>query len=142
MGGLRLQGERNLLNRTEALRLYTAGPAWMAGMEKKLGTLEPGMLADLVVLSDDYFTIPVDRIRGLEAMMTMVGGSVVYGAGSYEALAPAAPKPAQDWLPVAEYGRYYKTAGLPTTNPLAMGHLHPVIVGDQGSWTVECPCSI
>jgi predicted amidohydrolase YtcJ len=141
LGGSKLQGDRNLLDRTEALRLYTAGGAWMSNEENKKGTLEPGMLADMVVLSGDYFEMPVDNIRGLESMLTMVGGKVVYGAGQYERLAPPAPRPAQDWLPVKEYGRYYRSAGLPATNKVASGHAHPVIIGDAGPWTMECPCA-
>ncbi|MDB5804083.1 MAG: amidohydrolase [Betaproteobacteria bacterium] len=141
LGGAKLQGDRNLLDRTEALRLYTAGGAWMSNEENKKGTLEPGRLADLIVLSDDYFNMPVENIRNLESMLTMVGGKVVYGAGSYERLAPPAPVPAQDWLPVKEYGRYFKTAGLPATNVVASGHAHPVIIGDAGPWTMECPCA-
>ncbi|HEX4328667.1 MAG TPA: amidohydrolase [Burkholderiales bacterium] len=141
LGGTKLQGDHNLLDRTEALRMYTAGGAWMSNEENKKGTLEPGRLADLIVLSDDYFNMPVENIRGLESMLTMVGGKVVYGAGSYERLAPPAPVPAQDWLPVKEYGRYFKTAGLPATNVVASGHPHPVIIGDAGPWTMECPCA-
>src|SRR5919106_213052 len=141
LGGGKLQGDHNLLDRTEALRLYTAGGAWMSNEENKKGTLEPGMLADMVVLSGDYFEMPVDNIRGLESMLTMVGGKVVYGAGQYERLAPPAPRPAQDWLPVKEYGRYYRSAGLPATNKVASGHAHPVIIGDAGRWTMECPCA-
>lgn len=142
LGGTKLQGDRNLLNRNEALGLYTAGGAWMSSEEEKKGTLEPGKFADLLILSADYFSVPEEAIKNIESMMTMVGGKVVYGAGPYERLAPPAPEPAQDWLPVKEYGRYYKSAGLPATNPVASGHPHPVIIGDAGSWTMECPCSL
>ena len=141
LGGARLQGERNLLDRTEALRLYTAGGAWMSGEENKKGTLEVGRLADLIMLSDDYFNITEDAIRNIESVLTMVGGKVVYGAGAYERLAPPAPVPAQDWLPVQAYGRYFKSAGLPETNTVAQGHAHPLIIGDAGSWSMECPCA-
>jgi hypothetical protein len=139
--GVKLQGDRNLLDRTEALRLYTAGGAWMSNEEHHKGTLEPGRLADLVVLTGDYFNMPVDSIKNLESLLTMVGGKVVYGAGVYERLAPPAPKPAQDWLPVNQYGQYYKSAGLPATNAVAAGHAHPVIIGDAGPWSMECPCA-
>jgi predicted amidohydrolase YtcJ len=142
LGGAKLQGDHNLLNREEALRLYTAGGAWMSGEENQKGTLEAGKFADLLILSADYFSVPEDAIKNLESMLTMVGGKVVYGAGQYERLAPPAPVPAQDWLPVREYGRYYRSAGLPSTNPVAVGHGHPVIIGDAGNWTMECPCSI
>src|SRR2546421_2714736 len=67
LGGGKLQGERNLLDRTEALRLWTAGGAWMSSEENKKGTLEPGRLADVIVLSEDYFSVPVERIKELES---------------------------------------------------------------------------
>jgi hypothetical protein len=45
-----------------------------------------GGLADLIVLSDDYFSVPVDEIRGLTSVLTMVGGRVVYGEGRFAKL--------------------------------------------------------
>jgi predicted amidohydrolase YtcJ len=41
--------------------------------------LEPGKLADLVVLDRDYLTVPVEEIREIQPVMTMVGGKVVHG---------------------------------------------------------------
>ena len=81
LGGAKLQGDQNLLDRTEALRLYTAGGAWMSSEEDKKGTLQAGKLADLVFLSGDYFSMPVDDVKNLESVLTMVGGKVVYAAG-------------------------------------------------------------
>ncbi|HTK07479.1 MAG TPA: amidohydrolase, partial [Ktedonobacteraceae bacterium] len=72
---------RHCLTRMEALRLYTAGSAWFSCEENDLGTLEPGKLADLVVLSDDYFTVPEASIPTLEAVLTLVGGHPVYTNG-------------------------------------------------------------
>jgi hypothetical protein len=72
---------RHCLSRMEALRLYTAGSAWFSFEENDLGTLEPGKLADLVVLSDDYFTVPEESIPTLEAVLTLVGGRPVYTNG-------------------------------------------------------------
>ncbi len=69
------------LSRMEALRLYTAENGWFLREEKELGTIEPGKLADLVVLSDDYFNpqrVPDDAIRKLKSMLTVVDGKVVY----------------------------------------------------------------
>jgi predicted amidohydrolase YtcJ len=69
------------LTRIEALRLYTAENGWFLREEKDLGTIEPGKLADLVVLSDDYFNpqrVPDDAIRKLKSMLTVVDGKVVY----------------------------------------------------------------
>jgi predicted amidohydrolase YtcJ len=50
------------------------------------GSLEVGKLADLAVLSRDCMTIPVEEIGGLESLLTMVGGRVVYAAGPYARL--------------------------------------------------------
>jgi predicted amidohydrolase YtcJ len=69
------------LTRQEALRLYTAENGWFLKEEDKLGTIEAGKLADLVVLSDDYFDakrVPDDAIRKLTSVMTVVDGKVVH----------------------------------------------------------------
>lgn len=47
------------------------------------GSLEPGKLADLAVLSKDYMTVPADQIGGIESLLTMVGGKIVYTSGPY-----------------------------------------------------------
>jgi predicted amidohydrolase YtcJ len=47
-------------------------------MEDKLGTIEAGKLADLVVLDRDYLTVPIDEIYTLKPVLTMVGGQVVF----------------------------------------------------------------
>jgi predicted amidohydrolase YtcJ len=62
----------------EALRAYTQGSAYAAFAEKDKGTLEPGKLADVVVLSDDLFKIAPEKIRDVKAVMTIVGGRTVY----------------------------------------------------------------
>jgi predicted amidohydrolase YtcJ len=138
LGGAKLQGDHNLLDRTEALRLYTSGGAWISGEDEKKGTLEVGKFADLAMLSADYFSVPDDAIRDLESVMTMVGGRVVYAAGPYVRLAPPAPPMNQDWLPIKAYGGYQKRAGFEA--PRAAGHAHPMIIGDSGSWSLDCPC--
>ena len=132
LGGSKLQGEKNLLDRTEALRLFTAGGAWISSEETKKGTLEAGKLADLVVLSGDYFSMPVDEVRDLESVLTMVGGKVVYAAAPYAQL-DAPPLPSlPDWLPVRHYGGYHKAK-------IAQSD-HPVIISDAGNWSAECSC--
>jgi predicted amidohydrolase YtcJ len=68
------------LTREEALTAYTWGSAWLSLDERTRGRLEPGMLADLVVLSEDYFAVDEDAIAGIEAVVTMVGGEVVHAA--------------------------------------------------------------
>jgi predicted amidohydrolase YtcJ len=62
----------------EALRAYTQGSAYAAFEEKQKGTIAPGKLADLVVLSDDLFSVPPEKIKDARAVLTVVGGNVVY----------------------------------------------------------------
>ncbi len=62
----------------EAIRGYTANAAWLTFEEDVKGTLEPGMLADMVVLSEDLLTIDPDRIMDVEIDMTIVDGEVLY----------------------------------------------------------------
>ncbi|MBL7734276.1 MAG: amidohydrolase family protein, partial [Chitinophagaceae bacterium] len=66
------------LSRKEALQLYTINNAYAAFEENSKGSIEPGKLADLVVLSDDILNCPVDDIRNIKARLTMVNGRIVY----------------------------------------------------------------
>jgi len=67
-----------VITREEALIAHTRSNAYLLFKEKDLGTLEAGKLADLVVLDRDYMTIPVDDIRKIKPVLTMVGGKIVY----------------------------------------------------------------
>ena len=78
VGGHALRGPEETPTREAALRMYTQGSAWFAFAEQERGSLEVGKLADLVVLSKDYFSVPIEEIGGIEAVRTMVGGRVVY----------------------------------------------------------------
>lgn len=68
------------LSAYHALEAYCAGAAYASGEEALKGTLEPGKLGDLVVLSQDLLAIPGPEILQTEAEATIVGGEVVYGA--------------------------------------------------------------
>ncbi len=81
--GVPLDGPDPAPSRAEALRLYTIGSAWFSRDEGERGSLEPGKLADLAVLSKDYMTVPVDQVSGLESVLTMVGGKIVYAAAPF-----------------------------------------------------------
>lgn len=63
----------------EAMEAYTMGSAYAEFQETVKGSVSPGKLADLVVLSDDIFKIAPADIRQVKVEMTMVGGRVVYG---------------------------------------------------------------
>jgi len=71
-------GPELVLTREESLRYHTIKAAQISDDEDKLGSIEPGKLADLVVLSDDILTCPVDKIRQIQVQMTMVDGNIVY----------------------------------------------------------------
>ncbi len=88
VGGLPLYDEQNLLDRTSALRLYSEGSSWFSGDDGKKGRIAVGQLADLAVLSADYFAVPVGEIKGIEAILTVMGGRIVHGAGEFGTLAP------------------------------------------------------
>jgi hypothetical protein len=63
----------------EALRAYTQGSAYAAFQENDKGTIATGKLGDIVVLSDDLFTMLPAKIRDAKVVMTIVGGRVVFG---------------------------------------------------------------
>ena len=67
------------ITREQALRMYTINNAYASFEENIKGSIEPGKLADMVVLSSDILTCPEDAIKDIQAEMTMVGGKVVYG---------------------------------------------------------------
>ncbi len=69
-----------VITREEALIAHTRSNAHILFMEDKIGTLEAGKYADLVVLDRDYMTVPIDEIRDLKPELTMVAGEVVYQA--------------------------------------------------------------
>ena len=66
------------LSREAALVAFTRGSAYAEGMEREKGTLAPGMLADLAVLSQNVLDVPPDALPGTESVLTMLGGRVVH----------------------------------------------------------------
>jgi hypothetical protein len=77
-GAIYVPAER--ISVTQAVRAYTAGSAYAAFADKNVGTLQPGKLADLAVLSQDIFSVPPDAIGKTRVSTTMVGGKIVYRA--------------------------------------------------------------
>ncbi len=148
IGGTKLNADRNLVDRTEALRLYSAAGAWFTQEEERKGTLAPGKWADLAILSDDYLTVPEHRIPDIEATLTMVGGRVVYGAKRYAELAPPPLPVSPDWLPIGTHPSYYpgshKVADhLDGSALLATASAEmPTIIGPDGPWSMGCLCGL
>jgi predicted amidohydrolase YtcJ len=110
LGGLRLYPSANRLNREQALRLWTEANGWFSTETGKKGQIKVGQLADLAVLSDDFFSVPENEIVHLESVLTLLGGKPVYGAGDFAGVAPPAPPVLPDWSPVATFGGYQKPA--------------------------------
>lgn len=69
---------RQTISREDALIAYTRHNAYFVFQEDNLGSIQPGKLADLVVLDHDYLTVPADQIKDIKPVMTMVGGRFVY----------------------------------------------------------------
>ena len=74
-------GPSQCLGRLEALHAFTIAGAYFCFEEDRRGSLEPGKLADLAVLSGDFMAMPEDEIPGLASVLTMVGGRVVHQTG-------------------------------------------------------------
>jgi hypothetical protein len=84
-GGLKVN--RQTISREDALIAHTRKNAYFVFQENSLGSIQPGKLADLVVLDRDYLTIPAEQIKDIRPVMTMVGGRIVYDAAVQTATA-------------------------------------------------------
>jgi predicted amidohydrolase YtcJ len=122
VGGLPLYGENGLLPRTTALELWTAGSAWFSNEQGRKGQIKVGMLADIAVLSQDFFTVEEEAIKSIESVLTVVGGNVVYGAAEFTSLGPPPIPVLPEWSPVTKVpGHWRKTAPQPVQG-LALPH--------------------
>ena len=70
------------LTREQAVTAYTRTSAFAEFAEREKGSLEPGKLADLAVLSQDLFTVPAADLPKTESVLTLVGGKVIYDSAS------------------------------------------------------------
>jgi predicted amidohydrolase YtcJ len=81
-----LTNDGQQISRIEALRLYTEGAAWFSFDDHQIGSFTEGKYADLAVLTEDYLTVPEDRIRRIESALTLLGGKVVHAATPFSGL--------------------------------------------------------
>jgi predicted amidohydrolase YtcJ len=81
VGGAKVN--RQTIGREDALIAHTRKNAYLVFQEDNLGSIQPGKLADLLVLDRDYLTVPADQIKDIKPVMTMVGGRVVYDAVAF-----------------------------------------------------------
>ncbi len=79
----RILGPEHKETRQEALRMATWNNAYLTFEEGEKGSIEPGKLADFVVLSDDIMTVPDEQIEHVNVVLTVVGGDVVYRDASF-----------------------------------------------------------
>ena len=143
VGGLTLYKESNRLDRLEALRLWTDTNTWFSSESGKKGRISASQLADLAVLSDDYFSLPEECISDITSVLTIVGGKVVHASDEFANLAPPLPPAMPDWSPVRYFGGNQVPAadeGLRATACVVHGHAHspsnsPLLWGGLG-----CSC--
>ena len=157
VGGLALYPENNRFERMEALRLYTVGSSWFSSDDGKKGAIALGQLADLAVLSADYFAVPEEEIKSIESVLTIVGGKVVYSAKEFSKLTPAPLPVSPDWSPVQHDGGYAPSHAAQAVGGTsdaaharqALPHVrlgtveakaHRRISSASGLWTLGCDC--
>ncbi len=134
LGGTLLYPEANRLERDEALRLWTRGSAWFSSQENAKGALVSGQLADVAVLSKDFFSVPEAEISAIQSVLTVVGGKVVFASEEFASLAPPLPPVSPSWSPVARFGGAVSAPARPTPHAAA-GHFH-------ATSTLGCDCFV
>jgi hypothetical protein len=128
------------------------GSSWFSTEDGKKGALAPDQLADLAVLSADYFSIPEEEIKHLESVLTIVGGKIVHANAEFSKLAPPPLPVSPGWSPVKEYGGYAKQSSQPVgashsascSHATASAHggtlSHLQVLGEFGLWGLGCDC--
>ncbi|WP_430390133.1 amidohydrolase [Dyella sp. 20L07] len=109
LGGTSLYPKDRCLGRTTALSLHTQANAWFSDEEGIKGQLDIGQLADVVVLSDDYFEVSDEAMRHIVSLLTIVDGRIVYADGPFQAHDITPPPVMPDWSPAQTSGGYWKT---------------------------------
>ena len=109
--------------------------------------MSPASLADLAVLSADYFSVPEEEIKGIESVLTVVGGKVVYGAGEFAQLAPPPLPVLPEWSPVNAYGGYHSIQSQPigavrahACTGVLRRHHDSGQLNEQPFWGLGCEC--
>jgi hypothetical protein len=152
VGGLKLYDDENLLDRETALKLWTINNTWFSNEENTKGYLKAGLLADFVVLSDDYFSITDEDIKNVTSVLTVVDGKIVYADKEFKSHAPIDLQVMPDWSPVNYYGGYqahssqYHFQNLSTVTKRCC-YLHPepktkrsTLEEALADWSLGCGC--
>jgi predicted amidohydrolase YtcJ len=145
LGGLSLYPASNTVDRETALRMWTEANTWFSTEIGKKGQIKPEQLADLAVLSDDYFAVAGEAIQDITSVLTLVGGKPVHGDGAFKDLAPPLPQATPDWSPVRSFGGYQQRAhsGAGTRQLFAAVDCGSatacMIHGHAHAWTADVP---
>ncbi|HEY0210194.1 amidohydrolase [Acerihabitans sp.] len=157
VGGMKLYDSADRLPRDIALELWTAGSAWFSGEQDKKGRIKTGQLADMAVLTADFFAVHEDDIKSIASLLTIVDGKVVYADGEFTSHGPANIPVLPDWSPVTLVPGHYRqlTAAHAVMLPHACagacgvhGHAHDAARGSSvpvanhaGFWgALGCSC--
>ncbi|MES2240743.1 MAG: amidohydrolase [Bacteroidota bacterium] len=108
IGGTKHQGDRNILDRVTALKLYTQGSAKLIKLDADRGILKENYLADFAILSDDYFSTADEKILDITSNVTVVNGEIVYADSIFKGLINPLPKAIPEWSPINFFGGYQK----------------------------------
>jgi len=142
VGGLQIYSDETRLSRETALELYTRGSAWFSNEQEKKGSIKVGMLADLTVLDQDFFTVDEAVIKEIEAELTIVGGNIVYAKGGFGNHGPEPLPILPDWSPTALQNGYYPAnpAYRVTANRLATSAANPAAAVAQQQLLLKVHC--
>jgi predicted amidohydrolase YtcJ len=146
VGGLAIYPTANRLDRERALRLWSEANTWFSSEPGKKGQVMQGQLADLAVLSGDYFSVPEDGIADITSVLTLLDGKPVHAAADFQNLAPPLPPAMPDWSPVRRYGGYQAPAPRTPTGthafvPCGCNHACDVHGHGHAAWTAPVPVS-
>jgi len=119
VGGLHLYDAAQRLSRDTALELWTSGSAWFSSEQGRKGRIREGMLADLAVLSSDYFRIGEDAIKDIESVLTVVGGKLVFAQAEFTSLGPPPIPVLPEWSPVGRVPGQHRAAPPQPAQPVA-----------------------
>ncbi len=110
IGGTVLYPSTNRVDRAKALSLWTEANTWFSNETGKKGAIKAGQLADIAVLSRDYFSVPESDVADLTSVLTILGGKIVWGDEEFGSESPPLPAAMPDWSPVREFGGYQAPA--------------------------------
>jgi predicted amidohydrolase YtcJ len=149
VGGLSLYPRHNCLDRQTALRMWTENGTWFSNEEGKKGRIVVGQLADIMVPDRDIFSCPESDIVDTVAVLTIVGGRIVYAAQEFARYDDTPPPPAMpDWSPVRTFGGYGAWARIDSDVPdtqvakIACGCTHRCSIHGHNhvaAWNAKAP---